>query len=297
MSRLFFPRPSTVFRPFSAESLRPGAIVRLKNRPLPALGKRIRMSRIKRILNQPWVWGGGLWLCLLVWDWPLAVAIAVGSVGAIAVYLYQLRRLHVNWFDALSQSDSILSNQAQWQAKVQQVSERWRPQLTNLWSKCWEPGNRPLTLSLLVGSILASIVATMALIYRDLHSFSLVLAMGLQLGLVVVFGWGLWWQSHMNAEGISDHESSSVGTIQTVDAVQTIDQLWVDLTSPDPAVRLIAIYRAVNWVQTPENQSDPALSRAMDATKLATCFRVMVTHESNPSVQQALRDGLMSLQG
>lgn len=288
MSRLFFPRPSTALRSFSAESFLPGAIIRLRNRPDPSPRKSTRVGVIKRALKQPLLWGGGLWLGFLVWNWPLAIAVASGVIGAIAVYLYQLRRLHVTWFDSWSETDFILSNQMVWHGKIQHVSARVLPQLSQRWSQCWRPGNRPLTLSLLAGGGLASVVATMTLIYRDLHSLNLVLAMGLQLCLVVVIGGALWWQSRAEADSTGDERS-------VVDPLQTTDQLWVDLTSSEAAIRLIAIYRSVNWVQTLGNDTDAA-AMAMDVTKLTTCFRVMLANETNPSVQQALRDGLMRLQ-
>ena len=307
MARLFFPHSFTAFRPFTADRVSAANIQRIPSQQKSHAVVHVIVNGTKALLTtgirQPLILAGGLWLGLLAWSWPVAVAIAVGTTTAIALYLYQLRRLHVSWFNRFAQSDSVFSNQQRWQAKLYQMSDRFRPRIMQLWSQCWLQGNRPLTIALLSGGGLASIVATMALMYQDLHSKSLVVVMGLQLLTVVVIG----------AKVLKDMESDAVALVPTTSAnesknvteaiapspqttIHTIDQLWSDLTAKDTSVRLIAIYRSVNWVRTLSSASDPTLSTAMDATKLTACFRVMLSHETNPSVQKALRDGLMSLQ-
>ena len=166
---------------------------------LAPIAKRTK-SVIKRGMGNPILLGSGLWFSLWLWNWPVAVAIASGTVVAIGVYLYQLGRLHVSWFNHRQMDQDIgqnamASNQAMWQQRVQDCSHRIKARIARLWSQCWKSKNRPLTIALLSGGCLALVVATVTTIYRDLHSLSLVLAMGLQLLMVSIIGYGFWQQS------------------------------------------------------------------------------------------------------
>lgn len=262
---------------------------------------------IQPVVKNPLVIGGGLWLSLWLWSWPLALAIASGTGVAIAVYLFQLDRLHVSWFHRFSETDAVLGNQNVWQQRLEIVGDQWGCTTTRLWGQCWRPINRPLTLALLSGGFGASVVATVAFIYRDLHSLSLVLVTGLQLVMVGIIGVGFWQQSsslssQSAATSPANREVFS-GAAQRLERTDIIDQLWADLTSQETAIRLVAIYRAVNWVQSNQLSHDneqraiaPNVAMGMDAQKLTACLRVMLSQESNPNVQQALRDSLMTLQ-
>lgn len=262
---------------------------------------------MKRGMRHPLLIGVGLWLSLWVWNWPLAVAIASGTGVAIAVYLYQLGRLHVSWFNQFVEMDAVVGDQSVWQERLARFGHRVSNMITPLWSHCWQPINRPLTIALLSGSLLASVVAMVGWLYRDLHSLSLVCAMGLQLVMVGIIGYGVWRQTngvsrslgYWSERGGEQAVAEAIASTTSASTASTIDRLWADLTSPNTSVRLIAIYRSVNWVQSLSTHSAamaPGLKIGMNAQMLTACFRVMMSHESNPNVQQALRDGLMTLQ-
>ena len=83
--------------------------------------------RLSRILRQDWfsseqLWGAVIVVALLIWNWQLVLALAVGAVVLVSVYLAQ---------------------QGQW--KIPKIDWRWM----------WTGANRPLTLAIASGSIAA----------------------------------------------------------------------------------------------------------------------------------------------
>ncbi|MEM9215142.1 MAG: hypothetical protein AAGD25_12445 [Cyanobacteria bacterium P01_F01_bin.150] len=277
----------------------------------------IRWQSVCRRLAHPLVIGAGLLFGLWSWNWPLAVAIASGTTATITVYLYQVGRLHVSWFhrfDTFAEMDAIVRDQSIWQARLENLNHRLRGILTRFWAQCRQPTNQALTIALFSGGLLAIIVATAGAVYRDLHSLSLLWAMGLQLLTAGLIGY-LFWQQTSDAstpsKALTSAKDGGVDPTELIETAITVDRLWADLVSQDTSVRLVAIYRSINWVQSLGYRHDdgPAQGPAqgtraialnavmgMDAQKLTACFRVMLAHESNPNVQKALRDGLMTLQ-
>lgn len=76
-----------------------------------------------------------------------------------------------------------------------------------------------------------------------------------------------------------------------------IDASWDDLTAPDPLKRLLAVRSLLHWCLS----SDEATATYLPGTDvtvrshLIDCFRVMLTHESEPLVRVALIEGLKAL--
>lgn len=81
----------------------------------------------------------------------------------------------------------------------------------------------------------------------------------------------------------------------------TADRLgatWDDLSAPDPVKRLLAVRSLLHWCLSSEVGTANYLP-GTDVTvrsHLVDCFRVMLTHESEPIVRVALIDGLKALQ-
>ena len=83
------------------------------------------LRRLGRFLRQGWfspeqLWGAAIGVALLIWNWQLVLALAIGAVVLVSIYLAQ---------------------QGQW--KVPQVDWRW----------LWTGANRPLTLAIASGGI------------------------------------------------------------------------------------------------------------------------------------------------
>lgn len=73
--------------------------------------------------------------------------------------------------------------------------------------------------------------------------------------------------------------------------------MWDDLSAPDPVKRLRAVRSLLHWCLSSEAGTAPYLP-GTDVTvrsHLVDCFRVMLTHESEPIVRMALVEGLKAL--
>jgi hypothetical protein len=75
------------------------------------------------------------------------------------------------------------------------------------------------------------------------------------------------------------------------------DTSWQDLSAADPLKRLLAVRSLLHWCLTSEVASETYLP-GTDVTvrsHLIDCFRIMLTHESEPIVRVALIEGLKAL--
>ncbi|MGF1460487.1 MAG: hypothetical protein ACFBSG_15855 [Leptolyngbyaceae cyanobacterium] len=81
----------------------------------------------------------------------------------------------------------------------------------------------------------------------------------------------------------------------------TAEQLgpsWDHLSAADPVQRLVAVRAFLRWYLTLEDTTNPYVP-GTDVTlrsHLIDCFRIMLTHESEPLVRVALLEGLKTLQ-
>lgn len=76
-----------------------------------------------------------------------------------------------------------------------------------------------------------------------------------------------------------------------------LDSSWDNLSSPAPLKRLLAVRSLLHWCLSSEEASATYLP-GTDVTvrsHLVDCFRVMLTHESEPLVRVALIEGLKAL--
>ena len=72
---------------------------------------------------------------------------------------------------------------------------------------------------------------------------------------------------------------------------------WDDLSAADPVKRLLAVRSLLHWCLSSDASTAPYLPQT-DVTvrsHLIDCFRVMLTHESEPIVRVALIEGLKAL--
>ena len=268
-------------------------------------------QRLYRLRHQPIVIGGGIWLTLLAWNWNVAVAIAAGITTATVVYLIQLNRLHVTWFQRFPQNKLEA-----YQKTLQQGITR----LAQQWPKLWTPANRPLSIAIISGASIATVVSLILRLYQEMHSLSIALILGSQPLIIGIIGLLVWRQQHLTTPRLASHsslESIADHPAPPTEIAYSTDTIWAELTSTDTPTRLVAIYRAVDWAQaqfapsTPDSRSsnkilvsvnDSSLNgpntqtRRLEPSKLMACFRVMLSHETNPTVKQALRDALMVLQ-
>ena len=98
--------------------------------------------------------------------------------------------------------------------------------------------------------------------------------------------------------------SSTVSAAPTTDDVVTpttaerLGPVWDDLSAVDPVKRLLAVRSLLQWSLSSAAGSETYLP-GTDVTvqsHLVDCFRVMLTHESEPIVRVALVEGLKALQ-
>jgi hypothetical protein len=76
-----------------------------------------------------------------------------------------------------------------------------------------------------------------------------------------------------------------------------LDSSWDDLSAADPVKRLLAVRSLLHWCLSSEEATATYLP-GTDVTvrsHLIDCFRLMLTHESEPIVRVALIEGLKAL--
>ncbi|NET09639.1 MAG: hypothetical protein F6K09_04330 [Merismopedia sp. SIO2A8] len=321
MSRLFH----SIRRPSHQSSwVQPQQIRRLSMLQSHFLGtKRRRQLRgwwhekrqwLKDVLQHPLILGGTIWVALFLWNGAMAVAIASGTMVAVAVYLVQLNRLHVNWklpFPTQPLSQTQSSPQARYWNVYQDIRSAslhlFHFLRQDCWPKLWTSANRPLSLSILTGGGTTILIGSVALVYHDTQSASLALVMGGQYLLIAGLGGCGWWQQRQQSDSssnsiASDRLNSNTGP-HSQQRPDSLDSLWADLASDHAPIRLIAIYRAVSWVQSRPSSSQPLPKQhfehqetTLNVNHLMACFRLMLIHERQPTVQHALREALMTLQ-
>ena len=92
--------------------------------------------------------------------------------------------------------------------------------------------------------------------------------------------------------------STTQNPSQAPTTAERLGPTWDDLSAPDPVKRLLAVRSLLHWCLSSEEGTATYLP-GTDVTvrsHLIDCFRVMLTHESEPIVRVALIDGLKSLQ-
>ncbi|MBF1999292.1 MAG: hypothetical protein IGS38_01050 [Synechococcales cyanobacterium M58_A2018_015] len=174
----------------------------LRNISSPQQRKRLRQLSSHR--NYRWLLAGvGLWL-LLAWNWPLVLALAIGLLTTVLVYLRQ-----------------------QGQLKLPIFSE---PLWQNRWQRLWQRSNRALTLSLGAGGLALLCTYGATAIWRESDHVWLATAIILEgLGILAIL--------------LLLVRQSLVGgaTTQPDWLNQTVQQQLSNLSDPDPLKRLIAV--------------------------------------------------------
>jgi hypothetical protein len=79
---------------------------------------------------------------------------------------------------------------------------------------------------------------------------------------------------------------------------ERLGPVWDDLSAPDPVKRLLAVRSLLQWTLSSKADSVAYLPGTAVTVRshLVDCFRVMLTHESEPIVRAALIEGLKALQ-
>ncbi|MEB3356825.1 MAG: hypothetical protein VKK04_08870 [Synechococcales bacterium] len=207
--------------------------------------------------------GAGLALFAL-WHGRLVGAIALGLGVAVTVYLAQINRLYISW-----------------------LAHRPWPD----WRRLWYPANRPLTIACLSGGLVATGVYLATGFWSWLSFSWLALGLVLQgvgamatLGLAGLLFWR--WQRDGNWPPSAGQPAPAANPL-------------TNLAAPDPMTRLLAIHQVLDWVQSPAEQrpaekAAPALG-SLSQGRLRDYFRLMLAHETEPIIQQALHSALEQL--
>ncbi|MEB3232254.1 MAG: hypothetical protein VKJ64_14690 [Leptolyngbyaceae bacterium] len=244
-------------------------------------------------LRDPLVIIAGLWGGCCLWNLGVALLIASGTGVAIAVYLAQLQRLHVTW---------------RWQRFSSYIDAGIRAIQTGQkhclqqWQRLWTTANRPLTLALLTGLGSILFLGSLGRILQATHSWILAMVVAAQTGAIAIMGAILWRQgrSHPPDQTTPQPPTPSLQAIDytatqgTNPPTQWSPSLWGELASPHPPTRLIAIYRVMEWGQTCRTSGSSLPTATMH--QLMTSLRLMLTHETHPALQQAIKEVLMVLQ-
>lgn len=108
------------------------------------------------------------------------------------------------------------------------------------------------------------------------------------LGLMNLLAW---------SRGTSIKDSSSFASVKPI-ARDSLDSHWQNLTAQDPLQRLMAVRALLHGNLTTEDGAAIYLpgTTVTARSHLIDCFRVMLTHETEPLVRVALIEGLKALQ-
>jgi hypothetical protein len=198
-------------------------------------------------------WKGGLLSLavlsiLLIWNWQLILAAIVGLAGLVVTYLAQQRQL--------------------------------RLPAAHHWQRLWTRANRPLTLSVGLGSIAALSTYLTIAIWQESQGSWLGTGVILQgFGLLAVLGLlsRSFWQQPVDppTNDLSFH------------------QLLNQLADDDPLKRLIAVRQLTEQMLAASAHASATLP--LTPSHLAECFRLQLDRETEPVVRRALLEGLQLL--
>lgn len=224
--------------------------------------QRLGLNGVKS--NQGWWIGLAVVVALLVWHWQLLLAIAIGSSIAIAVNGLQ---------------------QGVWQC----------PDLgwSRLWSSLWNSSNRPLTTAVVTGGMAALGTYLVTAIWVETEKPWLTIGLMLQgCGTLAIL-------SLLLRQNFIAPQHSPV----------SFDQSLSELSHPDPLQRLLAVRKLTRQVteataphaklrhsaMSRRNASIPA--ELEQRSHLIDCFRLMLKHERELIVRNALVESLRMLEG
>lgn len=216
--------------------------------------------RLSRALRQDWLspqqlWGVVILVALLIWNWQLVLALAIGAGVLVSVYLGQ---------------------QGQW--KIPQVDWRW----------LWTGSHRSLTLAIASGGIAAFSAYITTGIWFEAEQSWLALGVILQgfgtLAILLLLLWQILNQ-HFKPAGLRDDRrlDELLGRLSDADPLKRLIAVR-QITQQLQAEALAEVSAHSTFSST-----------LMPPVYIADCFRLMLNRETEPSVCSALLDGLQSL--
>jgi hypothetical protein len=217
-------------------------------------------QRHARVLNHQGRWLAIAWLAALV-DGKLLLAVALSTLTYQAIK----HGAGVPW-------------------------DRVEPAYQRLWAQVGKLGRSPL----LAGSLAFATTYGFAAAWSELGGgWAATTLVGLGLGnLLFILREG---RSPDSAPGFQPAPTPATSVLESPPEAD-LERHWQNLTAADPLRRLLAV-RALLHYSLSQDETDPYLP-GTDITlrsHLVDCFRLMLTHESEPLVRVALIEGLKAL--